>query len=80
MNKEENVKVKKIIPSKLETGFQSILYKIVGEHIPKSITPNKITLIGAVRRLIWNSMCTFIKTKYFIFNRNNFRTIMPPNL
>lgn len=39
--------VKKIIPSKLETGFQQLLYKHVGVHIPKSLTPNDMTLIGA---------------------------------
>ena len=34
--KEENSgKVKKIIPSKLETGFQQLLYKTIGKHIPK---------------------------------------------
>ena len=40
--------VKKMIPSKLETGFQQFLYKHVGKHIPKSLTPNDVTLIGAL--------------------------------
>ena len=62
MNKEENTnKVKKIIPSKLETGFQQFLYKTLGKHIPKNMTPNQITLIGAIRRIIRNNMCIFIK-------------------
>ena len=40
--------VKKMIPSKLETGFQQFLYKHVGKHIPKSLTPNDVTLVGAL--------------------------------
>ena len=40
-------KVKKIIPSKLETGFQQFLYRTLGKHIPKNMTPNQITIIGA---------------------------------
>lgn len=47
--KEEKAdEVKKIIPSKLETGFQQLLYKTVGKHIPPQMTPNQITLIGAL--------------------------------
>lgn len=81
MNKQENTnKVKKIIPSKLETGFQQILYKTLGKHIPKNMTPNQVTLIGAIRRIIWNYMCISIKNKYFIFNRYNSWTIMSFNL
>lgn len=55
--KEE--KVKKIIPSKLETGFQQFLYKTVGKHIPKNMTPNQITLIGAIGGLI-GIICAFL--------------------
>ncbi|MBP0971484.1 MAG: CDP-alcohol phosphatidyltransferase family protein [Oscillospiraceae bacterium] len=40
--------VKKMIPSKLETGFQQFLYQHVGKHIPKSMTPNDMTLVGAL--------------------------------
>lgn len=40
--------VKKIIPSKLETGFQQFLYKHVGKYIPRSMTPNQVTLVGAL--------------------------------
>ena len=32
--KSTEQKVKKIIPSKLETGFQQLLYKTIGVHIP----------------------------------------------
>lgn len=54
MNKKEErtEKVKKIIPSKLETGFQQLLYKTLGKHIPEKITPNQITLLGALGGLI----------------------------
>lgn len=51
-NDESSNKVKKIIPSKLETLFQSFLYKTIGVHIPKNMTPNQITLIGAIGGLI----------------------------
>lgn len=56
MNNEE--KVKKIIPSKLETGVQKFLYKTVGDRIPKSVTPNRITLIGALGGL-FGILCAF---------------------
>lgn len=39
---------KKIIPSKLETGVQQFLYKHVGRYIPGWMTPNQVTLIGAL--------------------------------
>ena len=44
--------VKKIIPSKLETGFQQFLYKTIGEHLPKKMTPNQMTALGALFGLI----------------------------
>lgn len=40
--------VKKMIPSKLETGFQKFLYKHVGPHIPQGMTPNQVTAISAL--------------------------------
>lgn len=40
--------VKKMIPSKLETGFQQFLYKNVGPHIPKGMTPNMMTTVSAL--------------------------------
>lgn len=40
--------VKKIIPSKLETGFQQFLYKHVGVHIPGWVTPNQVTTVSAL--------------------------------
>ena len=56
---ETENKVKKIIPSKLETGFQQVLYKTIGKHIPKSMTPNQVTLIGAIGGLI-GIICAFL--------------------
>lgn len=40
--------MKKIIPSRLETGVQKFLYRTVGERIPAHVTPNQITLAGAL--------------------------------
>lgn len=60
--KEQNnqeQKVKKIIPSKLETGFQQLLYKTIGIHIPKNVTPNQVTLVGAIGGLI-GIICAFL--------------------
>lgn len=60
--------VKKIIPSRLETGFQKFLYKYVGIHIPKSMTPNQVTLIGALGGLfaIISTFLTYISPFFFI--------------
>lgn len=60
--------VKKIIPSKLETAFQQFLYKHVGKHIPKSATPNQITLIGALGGLfaIISTLFTHVSPLFFI--------------
>ena len=60
MSKKENSnEIKKIIPSKLETGFQQILYKTIGKKIPKNMSPNQITLIGALGGLI-GIVCAFL--------------------
>lgn len=58
MNNEEQ-KIKKIIPSKLETGFQQFLYKTLGKMIPAKMTPNQITLIGALGGLV-GIICAFL--------------------
>nr|WP_294487587.1 CDP-alcohol phosphatidyltransferase family protein [uncultured Anaerosporobacter sp.] len=65
--KEDETEIKKIIPSKLETGFQQFLYKTIGKHIPKSMTPNQITLIGALGGL-FGVICGFLAkiTPYFL--------------
>lgn len=51
--------VKKIIPSRLETGFQQFLYKHVGKYIPESMTPNRMTLVGALGGL-FAIICTLL--------------------
>lgn len=56
---KEEPEVKKIIPSKLETGFQQILYKTIGKRIPKNMTPNQMTLIGALCGL-FGIVCAFL--------------------
>jgi len=40
--------VKKLIPSKLETGYQQLMYKLLGKHIPKNMTPNQMTGVGVL--------------------------------
>ncbi|MDE6594236.1 MAG: CDP-alcohol phosphatidyltransferase family protein [Oscillospiraceae bacterium] len=44
---EQKNPVKKIIPSKLENSFQQFCYKHFGELIPKGLTPNNVTALGA---------------------------------
>lgn len=56
---DKDSKVKKIIPSKLETGVQHFLYKHLGSHIPNNMTPNQITLIGAIGGLC-GIICAFL--------------------
>ena len=51
-NSQEETQVKKIIPSKLETGFQQLLYKTIGKVIPKNMTPNQMTTVGVISALI----------------------------
>lgn len=65
--KKDDIEIKKIIPSKLETGFQQFLYKTIGQHIPKSMTPNQITLIGALGGL-FGVICGFLAkiSPYFL--------------
>lgn len=40
--------IKKIIPSKLETGFEKIVYKVFMPLVPKNATPNGITTLGGL--------------------------------
>ena len=58
--------VKKLIPSKLETGYQQLMYKLIGKHIPASATPNQVTAVGALGGL-FAIICAFLAniTPYF---------------
>lgn len=60
--------VKKIIPSRLETGVQQFLYKHVGKHIPGWMTPNQVTLIGALGGLlaIVSTVLTWFSPWFFL--------------
>lgn len=59
---------KKIIPSKLETGVQQFLYKHVGKRIPSWMTPNQVTLIGALGGLfaIVCTALTWLSSWFFL--------------
>lgn len=59
MAEQQRNTVKKIIPSKLETGFQQFLYRHVGKHIPQSMTPNQMTLVGALGG-VFAIICTLL--------------------
>ena len=67
MSEKHQNPVKKIIPSKLETGFQKFLYKYVGKYIPASMTPNQVTLIGALGGLfaVVSTILTGISPYFF---------------
>lgn len=60
--------VKKIIPSKLETGLQKFLYKYVGKYIPSWVTPNQVTFVGAMGCLlaVISTILTNISVFFFI--------------
>ena len=40
--------IKKIIPSKLETGFEKFVYKVFMPLVPEKATPNGITTLGGL--------------------------------
>lgn len=63
--KEENVK--KIVPSKLENAVYPIVYNTFGKIIPDKMTPNQITLIGALGCL-FGIICAFLArfNKFFL--------------
>lgn len=62
----EDKKVEKIIPSILERGLQNFLYRTLGKHIPKKMTPNHITIIGAIGGLI-GIICAFLAKIHMFF-------------
>lgn len=56
---DDSKKVKKIIPSVVERKFQEFLYKTIGEKLPENMTPNQMTLIGALGGL-FAVICIFL--------------------
>lgn len=59
-SKQPNEKaVKKIVPSKLENAVYLIVYNTFGKIIPKNMTPNQMTLIGALGGL-FGIVCAFL--------------------
>ncbi len=57
--KKREDEVKKIIPSKLENAFYPIVYNTFGKMIPEKMTPNQMTLIGALGGL-FGIICAFL--------------------
>ena len=59
--------VDKIVPSKLEKAMYAFLYKYVGNKLPPKVTPNQITLVGAICGLI-GIICGFLAgvSKFFL--------------
>lgn len=57
-NKKEK-EVKKIVPSKLENAFYPIVYNTFGKMIPENMTPNQMTLLGALGGL-FGIICAFL--------------------
>lgn len=59
--------VDKIVPSKLEKAMYAFLYKYVGDKLPPKVTPNQITLVGAICGLI-GIICGFLAgvSKFFL--------------
>ena len=66
INKKED-EVKKIVPSKLENTFYKVVYNTFGKIIPKNMTPNQMTLIGALGGL-FGIICAFLAkyNKFFL--------------
>lgn len=56
---QKDDEVKKIVPSKLENAFYPIVYNTFGKMIPENMTPNQMTLIGALGGL-FGIICAFL--------------------
>lgn len=54
--------VKKNVPSIFETGLENLLYKTIGKLIPENVTPNQVTLVGALGALL-GIICAALTTK-----------------
>lgn len=58
--------VKKIVPSKLEKAFYQIVYNTFAKMIPENMTPNQMTLIGALGGL-FGIICAFLSKFNILF-------------
>lgn len=60
--------VKKIIPSRLEQGFQKFAYKHLGRLVPEKATPNQVTAFGGLCGLfaIICTLLTHLSPLFFI--------------
>lgn len=65
MSKKETVK--KIVPSKLENAFYPIVYNTFGKLVPEWMTPNQMTLLGALGGL-FGIICAVLSrfNKFFL--------------
>ena len=59
MSDEKKDEVKKIVPSALERAFYPIVYNTFGKLVPKWMTPNQMTLLGALGGLS-GIICAFL--------------------
>ena len=69
MNETQDLKkdeVRKIVPSKLENAFYPIVYNTFGKIIPPSMTPNQMTLLGALAGL-FGIICAFLAGIHKLF-------------
>ncbi|MDC7293324.1 CDP-alcohol phosphatidyltransferase family protein [Butyrivibrio sp. DSM 10294] len=58
--------VKKIVPSKLENASYPIIYRVFGRLIPETMTPNQMTLLGAIGGL-FGIVCAFLARVNLMF-------------
>lgn len=72
--------MKKIIPSRLETRVQKFLYRTIGERIPARVTPNQITLAGALGGACGHCLCRAVCVGQVVSHRNDLWTCVPSGL
>lgn len=67
-NEQKEQKIDKQVPSPLENLMYKFLYKYVGPKIPQKVTPNQITLMGALFGLM-GIICSFLSilSKWCLF-------------
>ena len=58
--------INKQVPSRLEHLMYDFLYRFVGPHIPEKMTPNQVTLVGALCGLA-GIVCSFLARLNLLF-------------